>query len=354
MAREARAGLHRSHRLATIAGFLVVLVVVALFAYRVYGAVFGEAGGEDTPGSGETVTVEVLPGLSAEDVAKLLERRGVIDSTWSFVARVRVEGAAEDIKPGTYEFRTGEDYGSIIAKLREGAQPELQRVTLPEGLSIDQTAERLTEMGLIDGERYRELATDPADFEPPVVGGEIPEVKTLEGLLFPDTYLLPLEADAALLIREQLAAFGAQTGSLPWENAEALGVTPYQVVIVASLIEKEARIADERPLVAAVVYNRLEKEMPLGIDATIRYALKKWTEPLTKSDLEVESPFNTRRSQGLPPTPIASPGLAALQAALEPADVDYLYYVLQDEDGHHFFTNSYEEFLEAKERQPGD
>jgi UPF0755 protein len=129
-------------------------------------------------------------------------------------------------------------------------------------------------------------------------------------------------------------------------------VSAYEIVIIASLIEKEARIADERSKVAAVIYNRLKKDMVLGIDATVRYALDRWTGSLTQKDLEVDSPYNTRVVKGLPPSPICSPGVAALKAALEPADVDYLYYVLSDADGHHFFTNNYDEFLEAKAKAP--
>ncbi|HZJ03096.1 MAG TPA: endolytic transglycosylase MltG, partial [Thermoleophilia bacterium] len=149
-----------------------------------------------------------------------------------------------------------------------------------------------------------------------------------------------------------LKTFSQKTAELPWENASELGVSPYQVVIIASLIEKEARIPEERAKVSAVIYNRLEEGMTLGIDATVRYAVKKWTGPLTRSDLAVDSPYNTRVETGLPPGPIASPGLAALEAALQPEEVDYLYYVLQDEAGHHFFTASYDEFLQAKENAP--
>jgi UPF0755 protein len=118
------------------------------------------------------------------------------------------------------------------------------------------------------------------------------------------------------------------------------------------MIEKEAKIADERPKVAAVIYNRLKKSMTLGIDATIRYALNKWTGSLTNSDLAINSPFNTRTKKGIPPTPICNPGVAAIRAALEPANVNYLYYVLSDAQGHHFFTASYQEFLNAKNNEP--
>jgi UPF0755 protein len=131
-----------------------------------------------------------------------------------------------------------------------------------------------------------------------------------------------------------------------------LGVTPYQIVIIASMIERECSVADERAMIARVIYNRLAQGMTLGIDATVRYATNKWTGDLTDEDLAVDSPYNTRKVTGLPPAPIASPGLDALRAALEPVNGDWLYYVLKDTTGNHFFTASYEEFLQAEENQP--
>lgn len=349
-----RRPLRTFHRWFAVAGFLLLVAVVGVFGYRVYQDLFlDNSAGEGSASAGEIRTVEIVAGLNADDVAQLLESQGIIDSSWSFTTQLEVAGAAEELKPGVYQFAVGEDYDSIIEKLREGADSALVRVTLPEGLAIDQAAARLSEEGVIDGAQYEAAANEPDRFTVPPVGNSNPEVSSLEGLLFPETYLLPPQADADLLIEEQLAAFEAQTADLPWENAEGLGITPYEALIVASLIEKEAKVAEERPLVAAVIYNRLEQDMTLGIDATIRYALQKWTEPLTQSDLAVDSPFNSRERTGLPPAPIASPGVAALRAALEPAEVDYLYYVLEDEAGHHFFTSSYEEFLQAKSRQPG-
>jgi UPF0755 protein len=187
---------------------------------------------------------------------------------------------------------------------------------------------------------------------PSLAGVQVTDVTTLEGLLFPATYFLYEGEGADRLIEDQLAAFTNKTSTLPWEKAAALGVTPYQIVIIASLIEKECSVAEERAMVARVVYNRLAQAMPLGIDATVRYAVNKWTEPLTDADLSVASPFNTRVNMGLPPSPICNPGEAALRAALEPVDGDWLYYVLKDTTGNHFFTSSYEEFLQAKENQP--
>ena len=147
-----------------------------------------------------------------------------------------------------------------------------------------------------------------------------------------------------------LAQFEEQAADLPWESADQLGVTPYEVVTIASMIEREAAVPNERPLVAAVIYNRLEEGMTLGIDATLQYIDPNPEDGLTQSDLAIDSPYNTRLHKGLPPTPIASPGRDSLAAALEPADEPFLYYVLCGEDGSHEFSVDYDTFLADKAR----
>lgn len=341
----------RGRRLLVAVGFVALLAAggALLFASDYLP---GRGTETDSTAPGAVRTVVIPAGLTAQDVARLLEREGVVRSATAFLVEVRLRGAAESIKPGTYEFRQGQDAGEIIALLQQGIQPDTFRVTIPEGLSVDQVAERLVDVEGIDAGDYARLAARPQDFDLPSVGGDVIDVDDLEGLLFPSTYFLEDGTDAKALEQLQLDTFEQKTGGLSWGATEKLGVSPYQIVIIASMIEKEARVPEERARVAAVIYNRLERGMPLGIDATTRFALKKWTGPLTKSDLEVDSPYNTRREAGLPPGPIASPGLDALEAALAPEDVDFLYYVLVDAEGHHFFTDSYEEFLQAKAQAP--
>ncbi len=340
----------RGHRLAAIAGFLLLLAALAGFVLVVTGS--RDHGASITPDSGTKVEVRIPPGVSADDVARILARAGVIESADAFLGEVEKEAAAADLKPGAYSFAVGQGLPAIIAALRRGTEPDGLRVTIPEGLSIDQTATRLKLTYELDGAEYAHLAAHPEKFVLPAVGGATVNPSTLEGLLFPATYYVDQESDPTGLIQQQLGSFERETSALPWQNATDLGLSPYEIVIVASLIEKEARLPEDRARVAAVIYNRLAKDMSLGIDATVRYALKKWTDPLTKSDLEVDSPYNTRRNKGLPPGPVASPGLAALEAALAPAHVNYLYYVLIDAEGHHFFTDSYDEFLKAKAGAP--
>jgi UPF0755 protein len=169
----------------------------------------------------------------------------------------------------------------------------------------------------------------------------------LEGFLFPSLYRFGASTTAAALVGQQLAAFNGAWSKVDLSGARTRGTTPYQVLIVASMVERETVAPEERPLVAAVIYNRLAKGMPLGIDATIRYGLGvPGTRPLTKAQLATDSPYNTRLHTGLPPTPIGNPGLASMQAAAHPASVDYLYYVRMPDKVHHFFTADDKEFCQ--------
>jgi len=169
--------------------------------------------------------------------------------------------------------------------------------------------------------------------------------KSIEGFLFPATYEFSQHTPAAGLVRDQLAHFGRQWRRVDLRYARSKNLTPYDVLIIASMVEKETVAPEERELVAAVIYNRLRQGMPLGIDATIRYGRDvPGTEPLKRSDIESDDPYNTRNRLGLPPTPISNPGLASLQAAAHPARVDHLYFVRKPDGVHHFFTASQSEF----------
>jgi uncharacterized YceG family protein len=169
--------------------------------------------------------------------------------------------------------------------------------------------------------------------------------RNLEGFLFPDTYFIFENDPAKALAEKQLDNFREKWARVNLRYAESKQLTPYDVLIIASMVEKEVRVPSERRLVAAVVYNRLRARMPLGIDATLRYGLNiPATKAITLADLDSDTPYNTRKFQGLPPTPIANPGIASIRAAARPANVDYLYFVRKPDCKHHFFTSSLEEF----------
>jgi UPF0755 protein len=230
---------------------------------------------------------------------------------------------------------------------------QVLRIIFPEGFTRKEMADRvdavrkiaiskrhvtprLTRSGYIAA---TSAARPPAEFRKDWPGDRI------EGFLFPATYEFTKLTTAKKLVSDQLAHFREQWRKVNLRYAKSKNLTPYDVLIIASMIEKETVAPEERKLVAAVIYNRLRNRMPLGIDATIRYGLDvPGTEPLKKSDIESNNPYNTRRRLGLPPTPISNPGLASMRAAARPANVDYLYFVRKPDGVHHFFTASESEF----------
>jgi UPF0755 protein len=230
---------------------------------------------------------------------------------------------------------------------------ERLRVIFPEGFTRREMADRV--------EAVRRIAIDKRGVTPRLTqtgylvasGAAFPpeefrkdwKLSSIEGFLFPATYEFTKVTSSARLVRDQLAAFRRQWRKADLRYARSKNLTPYDVLVIASMIEKETVAPSERRLVAAVIYNRLRNRMPLGIDATIRYGLDvAGTEPLKQSDIHSSSPYNTRNRLGLPPTPIANPGLASMRAAAHPSGVDYLYFVRKPDGVHHFFTASESEF----------
>jgi UPF0755 protein len=220
--------------------------------------------------------------------------------------------------------------------------PKIVKVVVPEGL----TRAQIAELAHADGLRGSYLqATKAATGLKPAYYGAPAHERSLEGFLFPATYDLYAGAPAAKLAAAQLSAFAEHFGATEIRRAKALGVTPYGLLTVASMVEREAALPKERPLVAAVIYNRLRQGTSLGIDATIRYALHDYTRPLTEAQLRSSSPYNTRTHRGLPPTPISNPGRASIEAAAHPAHVPYLYYVARaDGCPGQVFSSSYAQF----------
>lgn len=301
---------------------------------------------ERLPVGGE-VTVQIPAGSSAADIAALLAGAGVIADEGDFRDRAEDLGVGQELKSGTYRFTRGEPLESILNKLSLGLQAPEGVLTVPEGYGAADIAALVAERtGISEGQYLAATAAGVVSL--PLAGA--PPGADLEGFLFPSTYDLGPDLTAAGLVAAQVERFREGTDGAAWERAAALGLSEYEVLIVASLIEREARVPEERPLVAAVVYNRLAAGMRLEIDASVQYAIGAWKEELTQADLDTDSAYNTRLYAGLPPGPICNPGLASIEAALDPADVDYIYYVATgDEAGHHFFTASFEEFLAAQQ-----
>ena len=231
------------------------------------------------------------------------------------------------------------------------APPKPFRVVFPEGFTRAEMAHRVQVVARI---AHRERGVHPklstktylAAAGPRRIPGFGSQKRPLEGFLFPATYDFLTQTTSKQLVQDQLTAFRQTWSKLNLSYARAHGLTPYDVLIIASMVEGEAQVASERAKIAAVIYNRLHDHMPLQIDATTRYGLHiPPTQSLTQSELHSDNPYNTRDRPGLPPTPIGNPGLASLEAAAHPANVDYLYYVRLPDHRHHYFTDNYQDFL---------
>lgn len=236
-------------------------------------------------------------------------------------------------------------------KNTEPAVPATYKLTVPEGYTNKQTAEKVdsaTEGHITIADFEEAVNSGVYDFSFVTEGGG-----NLEGFLFPKTYDVTEEQSAHSLVERMLEQFEIETEKLDWSQAAANGVSRYQVLIIASMVEKEAKVPEERPVIASVIYNRLKAGMKLQICSTVQYALGEWKPKLSYSDLEVNSPYNTYKINGLPPGPICNPGFESISAALSPSSTDYLYFILTSPDGHHSFTSDYNQFLKWKQEQGG-
>lgn len=300
---------------------------------------------------GELVMVEIERGSSTSSIANELAQAGVIRNPNMFRVHSRLAEADGQLKAGSYTFEVGMDYDSVIEKLKTGPQVGFTTVTIPEGFIIEQIAERFQAEAGILSEEFLALAKDGApEFaeDHPYLAGAFDD--SLEGFLFPKTYRVPEGATARDVISMMLQQFDREIAAIDMGPATARGQSLAEIVIIASIIERETKLASERPVVASVIYNRLARNMRLEIDATIEYVLPGNRFRLRYEHLEIDSPFNTYRYYGLTPGPIANPGIASIEAAIRPASTEYLYYVLTSPDGSHTFTRTLAEHQEAREK----
>jgi UPF0755 protein len=299
--------------------FLIFALVAALFVLWFLGALFQPFHGD---GSGK-VGVTIPKGSSVSEVGDLLAHEDVIDNSTLFQVRVTLAGKRSEIYSGNFTLAQGMSYGAAIDALSIPPVKRTLSVTIPEGYTRSQAAQVAEEAG-VPGDytkaTIRSKYLDPAEY-----GGK--NAKDLEGFLFPDTFELKPTAPVADLIQLQLEDFKRRIKGVSMKYAKSKNLTVFDVVTIASMVEDEAGVDSQRGLVASVIYNRLHEGMPLGIDATIRFATGNYTKPLTESELAIDSPYNSRTNAGLPPGPISNPGLASIEAAAHPPQTDYLFYV---------------------------
>jgi len=299
----------------------------------------------DGPGHpGPTVSVTIPEGASTAGIANLLNREGIIGNPVVFRLYARLKGAGP-LLAGDYELRKHDSMGHVIKVLEAGA-PLHDRVTISEGLTLEQIADRVGRLPGHSKDGFLAVAR----------GGQVhsqyqpPGSTNLEGLLGPGTYFVAKEDDDVKLLTRMVGTFDTMaTAAGLQEGAARVHLSPYEVVVLGSLIEREAKVDEDRPLIARVIYNRLARDMFLQVDASVLYALPKHEGTrVSNRDLAVDSPYNTYRHKGLPPGPIGSPGQKALAAAIDPAPGPWLYYVLADANGKHAFAVTEAEFNRLK------
>ena len=323
-------------RWAVLASALLVLVMGSM--YLAFGASSVPRTFHDPD---QKIYITVKPGMDADAIAGQLLAHGVIDSKFSFWWQVKTGGVQDKFKAGTYLLHPGMQTEEIIAKLISGETSTI-KFTIPEGFGIKEIAERLSNEGLADKKKFLKLAKDyvPYDYMERRANARY----AAEGFLFPDTYEISADISEKEIMDMMAKDFDQRLNAKMRIRAEEMNLSIYDLVTLASLVEKEARYAEDRPIIAQVFFKRLRIGMPLQSDTTLQYLLDAPKEDVSIADTKIDSPYNTYQHYGLPPGPIASPGMAAIEAVLYPADTDYLYFVA-DRQGHNHYSNSYEEHL---------
>ena len=318
-------------------GLVLVLALLAALAWFLW-SLFQPLHGD---GSGR-VAVTIPGHTGVGEIGSLLEKRGVISSSFFFEARATLAGKRGDLKPGSYVLKRDMSYSAALTALSNGPPNNLVTVVVPEGRSRREIA------ASIRGLKGDYLA---ATKRRPPRGYSADHASTLEGFLFPATYQLKPGTDVGVLVAKQLRTFKQRFASVGLSAARRKNLTPYDVLIIASLVERETAVPRERGLIASVIYNRLHAGTPLGIDATTRFQFNKWSGALTRSELASPSLYNTRSHAGLPPGPIGNPGLASIQAAARPPPTSFMFYVANPcKPGSHTFTRTLSEFNAAVAR----
>ena len=322
--------------IAIASAFFFVLILAAL----AYASLKFLTGGRDSEENAVSLRLKIEQGDSARKIAALLENEKIIKNKTAFYLLARfpnlgslVSGQEAKIfcvKAGVCDLKSSMDAGRIYKELSSGRE-ELVSVSIPEGLTISKIAKRLEKALICPAKDFREAA------------------KGMEGFLFPDTYEVEPGTSSEAILQMMVRNFDDKLTDEMRAKAEKLNLSVYELVTLASLVEKEARYEEDRPIIAQVFFKRLEINMPLQSDTTIQYLLDTPKEDVTYADTEIDSPYNTYQHYGLPPGPVANPGLASIEAVLEPADTDYLYFVA-DRAGHNHYSKSYDDHMEIVNR----
>lgn len=320
--------------LAIFLGILFILVgVCGLYVFR-----------EGNAGSAEdkTITVKINAGMNAREIGSLLESKGVIGNSHRFWLLSKLRGAENKFMAGSYRFHKGQTTDAVLAKLVEGEVEEIKFV-IPEGFTVKDIAKRLDEEGIADEKIFLKKAEKFCPYE--YMEKNEDAYFYAEGFLFPATYKVSSDITEDEILNLMANTFDKRLTKEMRDRAGEMDLSVYELITLASLVEKEAKYKDDQPIIAQVLFKRLKLNMPLQSDATLQYLMDAPKEDVSINDTKIDSPYNTYQNYGLPPGPVANPGIDAIVSVLYPADTDYLYFVA-DREGHNHYTYSYDEHLD--------
>lgn len=329
---------------AAITAVFIVLVGGGLGTYLAFGttAVMQRSDRD----AKENIYMTVKSGTTASEISERLTQLGVIDSRFRFWWLMKLQGDAGKFKTGTYAFKPHMDEQAVLDKLVAG-DTTIVKFTIPEGFGVKEIAKRLADEGLVDEQDFLEKAKTYAPYD---YMKKLPNERyAAEGYLFPDTYEIQSDVTPELIMKMMTQDFDSRLTPAMRQQAASMGLSIHDLVTLASLVEKEARYDEDRPIIAQVFLKRLQMGMPLQSDTTLQYLMAGPKENVSIADTKIDSPYNTYQHEGLPPGPIASPGMKAINAVLHPAATDYLYFVA-DHDGHNHYAKTYEEHLAIVEQ----
>lgn len=333
----------------------VIILVSSVILLVLIGALFvAYEGGPYDKNNGKDIVVDIPMGSTVSSVADILKENNLIKNEVLFKLNFKMKNNASHMKSGKYLLSQKLSNSDIIEKLVSG---EIYRdgikVTIPEGSTSNEIIALLVKNELGKKEDFEKLVSNPSEFYSDFEFLDQKDIKSLEGFLYPSTYYFDKDAKPKDIIKEMLSLFDKSYTDKLKKKQKERNMTLQEVVNLASIVEKEAVIDEDRPIIASVFYNRLDKDMPLQSDATLQYIFEERKKSMTYNDLKIDSPYNTYIQKGLPPTPIANPSIKSIKAVLEPSDTDYLYFVASI-DGGNVYSKTYEEHKKNVEQYRKD
>lgn len=325
--------------------FITLLIIGAFLSFTYYKKSLEAVSSIDK----ESVAIEIPSGSSSQDIGEILEANKLIKNKWIFLLKVKTLDTKASLKAGSYNLNKSMDLETIVDSLIKGGKSgNTVSFTIPEGYEIEDTAQKLSKENIVDYDKFIELTKDKKNFEEEFIFlKQLDDGQSLEGFLFPSTYEIYENHGEEDIIKRMLQGFEKVYKKDIEEVLKTSDFNLNEIITLASIVEREAKLDGERPKISGVFHNRLDIGMTLGSCATVQYILGERKEVLTNAETRIDSPFNTYINKGLPPAPIASPGEKSLLAAINPEDVDYLYFTLTGADGSHTFTKTYDEHLNA-------